>query len=51
MCHHPTDESLQELSEDDREELLADHDRAELAEAFSDEELDEIGATSSAVGQ
>ena len=44
MCHHLTDESLHVLSEAEREELLAEHDEAELAEEFTDEELDAIRA-------
>ena len=44
MCHHMIDESLHDLSEADREELLAEHDEAELAEEFSDDELDTIRA-------
>ena len=44
MCHHMIDESLHELTEDEREELLAEHDEAELAEEFTDEELDAIRA-------
>lgn len=44
MCHHLTEEQLDELSETERAALLEAHDAAELEEAFAERERDAAGA-------
>ncbi|WP_256360030.1 MULTISPECIES: hypothetical protein [Haloprofundus] len=41
MCHHFT--TIDELSENERRELLAEHDEDELREEHTDEELTKLG--------
>ena len=44
MCHHFEVIDVTDLEAEEREELLASHDEAELEAAFSEEELEALTA-------